>query len=252
MRFDTASLTDVLVRRGRHVRLRDPLERLPRELPTVLATGGFHASRDLVAEHITEEPLLRRGNPWSSGDGLVLALEEGARTSAGMDEFYGRAMPQTPNELPESGWRRLAQLYARHTSRIESLEGEVFDGELSWHEVEVVQWMARQPGARRATACRTISSTRRCATAPCARWWTRHARPAPRWSTSAARGGARGGRHHEHARRAQDRRGRALPDGLFACGTDAGGLHTGGYASGLAAALVFGRIAADSALDVAG
>ena len=26
------------------------------------------------------------------------------------------------------------------------------------------------------------------------------------------------------------------------------GLHTGGYASGLAAALVFGRIAADSAL----
>jgi succinate dehydrogenase/fumarate reductase flavoprotein subunit len=41
-------------------------------------------------------------------------------------------------------------------------------------------------------------------------------------------------------------------EGLFACGTDAGGLHTGGYASGLAAALVFGRVAADSALEVAG
>jgi succinate dehydrogenase/fumarate reductase flavoprotein subunit len=41
-------------------------------------------------------------------------------------------------------------------------------------------------------------------------------------------------------------------DGRFACGTDAGGLYAGGYASGLAAALVFGRVAADSAIEVAG
>jgi succinate dehydrogenase/fumarate reductase flavoprotein subunit len=37
-------------------------------------------------------------------------------------------------------------------------------------------------------------------------------------------------------------------EGVFACGADAGGIATGGYASGLAAALVFGRIAARSAL----
>ena len=37
-------------------------------------------------------------------------------------------------------------------------------------------------------------------------------------------------------------------DGVFACGADAGGLATGGYASGLAGALVFGRIAARAAL----
>ena len=37
-------------------------------------------------------------------------------------------------------------------------------------------------------------------------------------------------------------------DGLFAAGVDAGGWATGGYASGLSAALVFGRIAAESAL----
>jgi succinate dehydrogenase/fumarate reductase flavoprotein subunit len=36
--------------------------------------------------------------------------------------------------------------------------------------------------------------------------------------------------------------------GVFAAGGDAGGIATGGYASGLAAALVFGRIAARSAL----
>jgi fumarate reductase flavoprotein subunit len=44
-----------------------------------------------------------------------------------------------------------------------------------------------------------------------------------------------------------DRAARAAP-GVFACGADAGGLATGGYASGLAAALVFGRIAARAAL----
>jgi fumarate reductase flavoprotein subunit len=37
-------------------------------------------------------------------------------------------------------------------------------------------------------------------------------------------------------------------DGVYAAGTDVGGISTGGYASGLAAALVFGRIAAESAL----
>jgi succinate dehydrogenase/fumarate reductase flavoprotein subunit len=36
--------------------------------------------------------------------------------------------------------------------------------------------------------------------------------------------------------------------GVFCCGADAGGIATGGYASGLAAALVFGRIAARAAL----
>jgi succinate dehydrogenase/fumarate reductase flavoprotein subunit len=43
----------------------------------------------------------------------------------------------------------------------------------------------------------------------------------------------------EHAR---------VTDGLYAAGADVGGISTGGYASGLAAALVFGRIAAESAL----
>jgi succinate dehydrogenase/fumarate reductase flavoprotein subunit len=39
-----------------------------------------------------------------------------------------------------------------------------------------------------------------------------------------------------------------VADGVFAAGADAGGISTGGYSSGLAAALVFGRIAAESAL----
>jgi hypothetical protein len=44
-----------------------------------------------------------------------------------------------------------------------------------------------------------------------------------------------------------DTSGRAS-DGVFAAGADAGGIATGGYSSGLAAALVFGIIAAEAAL----
>jgi succinate dehydrogenase/fumarate reductase flavoprotein subunit len=43
-----------------------------------------------------------------------------------------------------------------------------------------------------------------------------------------------------------DERAQVVP-GLFAAGADVGGISTGGYASGLAAALVLGRIAAESA-----
>ena len=38
-------------------------------------------------------------------------------------------------------------------------------------------------------------------------------------------------------------------EGLYAAGADVGGIATGGYSSGLAAALVFGRIAAEEAVS---
>ena len=41
-------------------------------------------------------------------------------------------------------------------------------------------------------------------------------------------------------------------DGLWAAGVDAGGIATGGYASGLAQALVQGLVAAEDAADAAG
>jgi len=44
-------------------------------------------------------------------------------------------------------------------------------------------------------------------------------------------------------------RAQAAP-GVFACGGDVGGIATGGWASGLGAALVLGRLAAESALGV--
>ena len=56
-----------------------------------------------------------------------------------------------------------------------------------------------------------------------------------------------GGLRIDDRARVLDEGGRPIPD-LYAAGADAGGIFTGGYGSGLAAALVYGRIAADTAL----
>jgi hypothetical protein len=40
-----------------------------------------------------------------------------------------------------------------------------------------------------------------------------------------------------------------VADGLYAAGADVGGISTGGWSSGLAAALVLGLVAAESALS---
>jgi fumarate reductase flavoprotein subunit len=46
-----------------------------------------------------------------------------------------------------------------------------------------------------------------------------------------------------------DSDGRTLP-GLYAAGVEVGGVSVGGYTSGLAAALVFGLVAAESACQL--
>jgi fumarate reductase flavoprotein subunit len=148
-RFDTAALTRTLVgAAGGKVRLREPLRELPGSGPVVLATGGFQANRELVRRHITPEAgsLLLRATPWSTGDGLELGLEAGAATSAGLGEFYGRNMPAPPARIDERDFVRLAQLYACHAT-VRNPEGEVFETR-TWSEIDVVQWTARQPGAR--------------------------------------------------------------------------------------------------------
>ncbi len=249
-RFDPRTLTDALLAAaGGRVRLGEPLAALPDDIPVVLATGGFQADREEVRRHITPEAdrLLLRATPWSTGDGLRLGLEAGARTSAGLDEFYGRNMPAPPARIGERDFISLAQLYARHAT-VANRDGEAFETR-TWSETDVVQWTARQPGARawytvgepalRArvrdrTVGEMVDAAER-AGAPVAR-----RRGEVVVEVVAAITTTLGGlRIDEHAH--------AAP-GVFACGTDAGGIATGGYASGLAAALVFGRIAADSAL----
>jgi fumarate reductase flavoprotein subunit len=250
VRFDTQQLTDALVSAaGGEVRLGDPFTEAPAGVPVVLATGGFQADRDLVREHVTPEAgeLMLRATPWSAGDGMRIGLQAGAAPSVGMGEFYGRNMPAAPARVGEEDFVRLAQLYATHAT-VRNARGEQYTPS-TWSEIDVVQWTARQPRARawyevadvvleRRVRDRSVAEmieAARGAGAPVERRGAVTVVEVVAGITTTL-GGLR-----------IDTDGRAAP-GVFACGADVGGIATGGYASGLAAALVFGRIAARSAL----
>jgi len=240
-RFDTASIVAAL---AGDVRLRQPLTELP-DAPVVLATGGFAASEPLLREHVTTAPLLRRSTPWSTGDGLRLGLEAGGAFSDGMGEIYGRVMPDAP--LSRERWITDAQLYARH--------GELRDGEdvfvaRTWSEIDAVQWLARRPSGRawlhvgrdrlgERTPYGTVAEQVDRADAAGAEVRRDEGGVAVRVAAAVTTtlGGLRidvSGRVAEH---------------VWAAGADAGGFATGGYCSGLAAALVMGRVAARAALS---
>jgi fumarate reductase flavoprotein subunit len=245
-RFDPRGLTEVLVRAAGDVRLGKTTES-----PTVLASGGFQGDPALVAEHIDPGGELRlRANPWSAGDGLRHALGRGAELSAGMDEFYGRNMPDA--DFTEEQFVPLAQLYGR-VARVYNDRGEeFFEGEVSWSENDLVQATARQPGGRAwylldDEALTDAGVAEKVAAAPTRTEPSDLPFPAPTRTRIAVR--VKPGITHTIGGLRIDEHARVQGvDGLFAAGADVGGISTGGYASGLAAALVFGRVAAETAL----
>jgi fumarate reductase flavoprotein subunit len=247
-RFDPGGLTESLARRAGDLRLGAPLTELPEGLPVVLATGGFQGNADLVRGHITPEAanLVLRANPWSTGDGLRLALAAGAAESAGLEEFYGRNLAAVPQIAPED-FVPLSQVYARH-ARVENLRGEVYEAR-TWSEIDVVQWTAQQPGARaryfvpddalgERVRERTVDEVIDAARGAGALVERRDGETAVEVvaGITTTLGGI-----------AIDAHGRAA-DGVWAAGADAGGISTGGWSSALASALVFGRRAAEDAL----
>jgi len=258
-RFDPASIVAAL---AGDIELGAPLRELPsrelvigaggprppRGVPVVLATGGFAASRELLREHVTPEAdaLLLRAPAHATGDGLRLGLAEGGRTSAGMGEIYGRAMPAAA--LAPERWITDAQLYARHATVTDEV-GERYESR-TWSETDVVQWLARRPGARGwlvvppdALGERTPygSVAEQIARAEAAGAEVRRAGTGTvSVHVAAAVTTTLGGL-------ATDASGCAA-EGVWAAGADAGGIAAGGYASGLASALVMGRIAAEAAL----
>lgn len=243
VRFDPGGLTRAL---AKDVRFREALPELRDGVPTILATGGFQADRELVGRYITSEPLVLRASPWSTGDGLRLALARGGALTAGMDEFYGRNLAAAPSIEPED-FVTLAQVYARHAI-VENASGERFEAR-HWADVDVVQWTARQPGARawyvvpdgalgepvRERTVGELIEAARAAGAPLERLDGATRVPVVAAITTTL-GGIR-----------VDERARAA-DGLWAAGADVGGISTGGWSSALAAALVLGKLAAEDAL----
>jgi succinate dehydrogenase/fumarate reductase flavoprotein subunit len=243
-RFDPAGLTDALVRAAGAPRTLAALRRRPDDgTPVVLATGGFAASRAMLALHVTPEAdhVLIRTAPGATGDGLRVGLEAGATLGRGLDQVAARLMPAAP--VPPHAFVSAAQLYAREAT-VTNADGERFRAR-AWSEIDAAQWAARQRDARVwlqvarerlderiegliATAERLGAPVQRSAAGVVVECVA---------GVTATLGGLR-----------VDAHARAAP-GVFAAGHDAGGVATGGFSSGLASALVLGRIAAEAALS---
>jgi succinate dehydrogenase/fumarate reductase flavoprotein subunit len=250
-RFDPQRLTGALVRAAGDVRLGETSDEV-----TILATGGFQGDPGLVEKHVRPGGRLRlRANPWSSGDGLRFGLAHGAELSDGLDEFYGRNMPDA--DFTEDEFVPLAQLYGRFADVYNERGERFFEGEVSWSENDLVQATARQPeghawyvlgDAALEQRIRDRTVAEMVALAPATTDPTELPFAAPPGTKVAVR--VRPGITHTIGGLRIDERASVVgAEGLFAAGADVGGISTGGYAGGLAAALVFGRIAAESALD---
>ncbi|HEY2218958.1 MAG TPA: FAD-binding protein [Gaiellaceae bacterium] len=251
MRFDTRGLTECLRSRVGTLRLGEPAP-LDGDEPVVLATGGFGGSPELVARYVEPAaPLRLRANPWSTGDGLVHAHARGAALSAGMADFYGRNMPDTP--WTEAEFVPAAQLYARRTRIFDEDGVEFFQAAaVSWSETNVVQATARRPGAHayyllteEALADPEVFSRAGPTIAPGELPFAPPAETAAAVRVVASITHTIGGLRVDDRARVTREDGSAV-DGLYAAGVDAGGVAAGGYASGLAQALVLGLVAAEA------
>jgi succinate dehydrogenase/fumarate reductase flavoprotein subunit len=230
--------------------------------PLILCTGGFAASAELVTRYVAPAaPLRLRANAWSTGDGLTLGLDRGAALTLGMDEFYGRNMPDAPWD--ETELVSLSQLYGRFARVFDEDGVEFFAREqVSWSETNVVAATARRPGAKayyvldeaalgERVRDRTVGEMVEAAPAEARVPLADLPFDPPEGAVAAVRVVASithtiGGLRVDERARVLREDGSAVP-GLWAAGVDAGGVATGGYASGLAQALVLGLVAAESA-----
>jgi succinate dehydrogenase/fumarate reductase flavoprotein subunit len=262
VRFEPRGLTEALARAAGDVRLRTSLPN-DAEDPLVLATGGFGA------ELARRRGLALRGNRWSEGDGLRFARARGAATAGDPEEFYGRVLPAVP--VPEHEFVRAAQLYGRFAVVLDAHGAELPVG-LSWSEVELPQALARAGGSgwlavdggaldervrgrsvadMVAVAEELGAEVRRSDSVeglgfPGLRSARLAEPPFAAVSVCAGVTHTLGGLRVDERARVLREDGSAI-EGLYAAGADVGGIATGGYASGLAAALVLGRIASETA-----
>jgi fumarate reductase flavoprotein subunit len=268
VRFEPRRLTEALVRAAGDVRLGQPLadDAAP---PVLLATGGF------AVDLARRRGLLLRGNRWSEGDGLRFARDRGAAVVGDLEEFYGRNMPAPPAGFGEEDFVRLAQLYGRHALVVDE-DGDAFAPDPpSWSETDLVQATARRPRGRawyvvdgrallERVRGRAVEEFVRAAEE--AGGTVRRAdslsglrlplppsdklREPPFAAVHVQAGVTHtiGGLRVDTSARVLDEAGEPI-EGLYAAGADVGGISTGGYASGLASALVLGLAAAGAAAE---
>ena len=277
----------------------------------ILASGGFAGNPTLVERYIIRGPgrMRLRAHPWSTGDGLLAALEAGALASAGFDEFYGRNLPAPPAAFSPVEFVEVSQLYGRYAVAINQNGERYTDEAADWSETALTRATARQPGLRAwyildaaglqgrvrdRTAEEMVGTARRVGgTVLRAERLDELTKRLAKWGVppdsvlrtlneyNAAIAGKQGGKLSpprsnpaapievppfvavevapaithtigglavDGSDRVLHRTERPIP-GLYAAGVEVGGVSVGGYTSGLASALVFGRVAAKSAVE---
>ena len=234
-RYEPRELTAALVREAGEVRLGHPFPPAER---LVLATGGFPVR---VAR---ERGLLVRSNPWSEGDGLDYGRGLGAATAGDLRELYARAMPAPPAHVGEYDFVRLSQLYGGRARVTNERGEEFFPQPPAWHENDLAQAIARQPGG---TAWFELDDSSHAKVQA-----AREAGGEVVETDGRVRVHVVAGVTHTLGGLRVDERARVLRedstpiDGLLAAGVDVGGIASGGYASGLAQSLVLGLAAAET------
>ena len=157
-----------------------------------------------------------------------------------------------PAQIAEQDFVRASQLYGRFAEVVAETGEERFEGEPSWSETDLVQAIARWPNGRawyrvhedrlgERVRERTVGEMIDAARAAGA--VVREEPPFTSVLVQASVTQTLGGLRIDEQARVVG------AEGLYAAGADVGGISTGGYSSGLAAALVFGRIAAEQALS---
>jgi succinate dehydrogenase/fumarate reductase flavoprotein subunit len=117
----------------------------------VLATGGFQGNPGLVRSYIgiSLENVRLRGNHWSTGDGLQIALSMGGTTTLGLEHFYGHALAD--GLLGQGGITELTQMsqnYGSHGVAVNLAGLRFVDESAGTGEDYLNEALARQPGSQ--------------------------------------------------------------------------------------------------------
>ena len=233
-RFDPRALTELLAGRRGRARVAAAGRGRAAARPRDRRLPGTPRRRARAAA--PREPVERRRRP---------RLRDRARRrddAGGMDEFYGRAMPAPPARIREEDFVPLSQLYGRE-ARVFTDDGrEITPPQVAWYENDLAQRDRPARVVRRRREGSNEHASRPRARGRRDRGRLRrtprgHASP----STSPPRSRTRSAACASTARARVEG-----VDGLCAAGVDAGGVALGGYASGLAQALVLGLAAAES------
>lgn len=115
----------------------------------ILATGGFQGNPELLARYVTPfaDSMVLRASPWSTGDGLLAALDAGAATTPWLNTFYGHAMTAPPARFDSFGFQDMSHKYGPMAVAL-NLEGRRFADESAGTGEETLNiFIARQPQA---------------------------------------------------------------------------------------------------------